>query len=108
MRGRTSRGGREADMFDRIGRSIELAKASFRVLRADKELLLFPFVSFLVLVVVSISFIVPSMVFGVFDDATRGQVSIMSYVLAFLFYVVSYTVIFFFNTALVGAAMIRL
>ena len=32
----------------------------------------------------------------------------MSYVLAFLFYVVSYTVIFFCNTALVGAAMIRL
>jgi uncharacterized protein DUF6159 len=95
-------------MFDRIGRSIELAKASFRVLRADKELLLFPFVSFLVLIVVSISFIVPSLVLGVFDDAVRGEVGIMSYVLAFLFYVVSYTVIFFFNTALVGAALIRL
>lgn len=38
-------------MFDSIGRSIELAKASLRVLRADKELLLFPFVSFIALVI---------------------------------------------------------
>jgi len=95
-------------VFDRIGRSIELAKASFRVLRADKELLLFPLVSFFVLIIVSISFIVPSLALGVFTDAARGQVSIASYVLAFLFYVVCYTVIFFFNTALVGAALIRL
>jgi hypothetical protein len=95
-------------VFDRIGRSIELAKASFRVLRADKELLLFPFVSFIALVIVSISFVIPSMALGVFNDAARGEVSIASYVLAFLFYLVCYTVIFFFNTALVGAALIRL
>jgi hypothetical protein len=95
-------------MFDRIGRSIELAKASFRVLRADKELLLFPFVSFLVLILVSISFFVPFALVGGVDSATRGQANIASYVVGFLFYVVSYTVIFFFNTALVGAAMIRL
>lgn len=95
-------------MFDRIGRSIELAKASFRVLRADKELLLFPLVSFLVLIVVTISFMVPFALLGGVDSATRGQVNIASYVLLFVFYVVSYTVIFFFNTALVGAAMIRL
>ena len=40
-------------MFDRIGRSIELAKASLGVLRADKELLLFPLVSFIALVIVT-------------------------------------------------------
>jgi hypothetical protein len=33
---------------------------------------------------------------------------ILGYVVAFIFYVVMYSVIFYFNTALVGAAMIRL
>lgn len=95
-------------MFQSIGRSIELAKASLSVLRADKELLIFPFVSFVALVIVTISFAVPFALVGGIDDASRGQTNIVSYVIAFLFYVVSYTVIFFFNTALVGAAMIRL
>ena len=95
-------------MFDRIGRSIELAKASFRVLRADKELLIFPLVSFIALVVVSISFLASLAIFGVITDAQRGTVNIASYVIGFAFYVVTYMVIFFFNTALVGAAMIRL
>jgi hypothetical protein len=95
-------------VFQSIGRSIELAKASFSVLRSDKELLVFPIVSFMALVVVTISFAVPFAFMGGFEDAANGQVSVASYVLAFLFYLVSYTVIFFFNTALVGAAMIRL
>jgi hypothetical protein len=46
-------------LFQSIGRSIELAKASLAVLRSDKELLLFPLVSFIALVIVTISFAVP-------------------------------------------------
>jgi len=95
-------------MFGSIGRSWELAKGSFRVLRADKELLVFPLVSFIALVIVLISFAVPFLLLGGFTDARTGTVNIASYVLGFVFYVVNYTVIFFFNTALVGAAMIRL
>ena len=95
-------------MFSSIGRSWELAKDSFRVLRSDKELLLFPLLSFVVLVIVSISFFVPFMAVGGVTSAQNGQTNIASYVVAFLFYVVSYTVTFFFQTALVGAAMIRL
>ena len=37
-----------------------------------------------------------------------GSLPILAYVVLFLFYLVSYTVTFFFNTALVGAALIRL
>jgi len=95
-------------MFDSIGRSWELAKGSFRVLRSDKELLIFPLLSFIALVIVSISFFFPFMWVGGITSAQDGQMNIASYVVAFAFYVVSYTVTFFFQTALVGAAMIRL
>ncbi len=95
-------------MFQSIGRSIELAKASLRVLRTDKELLLFPFVSFIALVIVTASFAVPMWLTGAITDAADGRLNIPGAIVAFLFYLVSYTIIFFFNTALVGAAMIRL
>jgi hypothetical protein len=95
-------------MFDSIGRSWELAKGSFRVLRSDKELLIFPLLSFIALVIVSISFFLPFMWVGGITSAQNGETNIASYVVAFVFYVVSYTVTFFFQTALVGAAMIRL
>jgi hypothetical protein len=95
-------------MFDSIGRSWELAKGSFRVLRSDKELLIFPFLSFIALVIVSISFFLPFMWVGGVTSAENGEANIASYVIAFLFYVVAYTVTFLFQTALVGAAMIRL
>ncbi|HUP83963.1 MAG TPA: DUF6159 family protein [Candidatus Limnocylindria bacterium] len=95
-------------MFGSIGRSWELAKGSFRVLRSDKELLIFPLLSFVALVIVSISFIYPFYLVGGFTSAQNGEANIASYVIAFIFYVVSYTVTFFFQTALVGAAMIRL
>jgi hypothetical protein len=45
---------------------------------------------------------------GGLTSAQNGETNIASYVVAFIFYVVSYTVTFFFQTALVGAAMIRL
>ena len=64
-------------MFASFGRSIELAKASFAVLRSDKELLLFPLVSFIALVVGSIA-LVGAAVSGIFVAslyryATRGD-----------------------------------
>ena len=95
-------------MFQTFSRSLELAKASLRVLRSDKELLLFPFISFIALVIVTISFAVPLWLTGAITDAADGKINIVGAVIAFLFYLVSYTVTFFFNTALVGAAMIRL
>jgi hypothetical protein len=95
-------------VFDTFRRSWELTKASLGVLRSDKELLLFPLISFFALVVVTISFAVPWALTGGLTDIERGQPGILTYVLAFLFYLVTYTVMFFFQTALVGAAMIRL
>ena len=59
-------------MFGSIGRSWELAKDSFRVLRADKELLIFPLLSGVMLIIVSISFFVPFVAFGGITSAQNG------------------------------------
>jgi hypothetical protein len=95
-------------MMERFRRSLELARASFAVLRADKELLLFPLISFLALAVVVIAFAIPFVLVATGGQPGSSPNSVPLLVLGFLFYVVAYSVIFFFNTALVGAAMIRL
>ena len=96
-------------MFQRLSNSWELVKASWRVLLADKELMVFPLVAFLASIVVLITFAVPTVLAGVLDSAVAsGELSIFSYIVAFLFYAVMYFVTIFFNSALVGAAMIRL
>ena len=95
-------------MFATFENSWELVKASAGVLKAEKSLLVFPAISTVALVVVIATFLVPTALLnpGVFSD--EGGVSPFAAVLAFVFYFVQYAVILFFNTALVGAAMIRL
>ena len=97
-------------MFQRLSNSWSLVKASAAVLRADKELMLFPAVSAVLSVVVLITFAVPTFMAGLFDAAALRDSGfpLAGYVVGFLFYVVQYFVIFFCNTALVGAALIRL
>lgn len=96
-------------MLDRITNSWNLIKASAAVLRADKELIIFPIVSGILTLLVMLTFAVPTILAGVFDDAiTRGNVPVAGYIIGFLFYLSQYFVILFANSALVGAAMIRL
>ena len=93
----------------KFARSWALAKASMDVLRADKELVVFPLVSSVVTIVVAASFLLPIFGLGLMRHLGGGGGSAVAlYVLLFAFYLVQYFVIFFFNTALVGAAMIRL
>ncbi|MBS0463388.1 MAG: hypothetical protein JSS03_00200 [Proteobacteria bacterium] len=93
----------------KFARSWELVKASAAVLRSDKELLVFPLVSAIATTVVALTFILPLLASGTFHQFHRGEpLPGPMYIWMFLFYVAQYTVIFFCNTALVGAAMIRL
>ena len=93
----------------KFARSWALAKASMAVLRSDKELLVFPLVSSAVALLVALSFLLPVFGLGLARDAIDGGgMTAGMYVLLFCFYLVQYFVIFFFNSALVGAAMIRL
>lgn len=92
-------------MFKRFSNSWELVKASADVLRADKELVVFPIVSAVLVLIVTVSFVVPLALVG---SDSGDAMTAASYVLGFLFYLCSYFVIFFCNSALVGAALIRL
>jgi hypothetical protein len=93
----------------RFSRSLDLAKASWSVVRADKELLLLPVMSVASLLVIVGSFVVPFAALGGFRTGV-GSVDpgTGSTVAALAFYVVAYFIALFFNTALVGAAMIRM
>jgi hypothetical protein len=98
-------------MFDRLSRSWQLVKASGAVLLQDRKLLLFPLISGVATLLVVASFALP--VFGVLVFDRYGghgpRISGMPfYLIGFLFYLVQYFVIFFFNSALVGAAMMHL
>lgn len=92
-------------MFDKLSRSWHLVKASAAVLRSDKELLVFPVISAVASLLVAATFLLPIFGLGLLEG---GEIGPLGMALGFLFYLVQYFVIFFFNTALVGAAMIRL
>ena len=91
-------------MFDKFSRSWDLVKASASVLRSDKELMLFPVISGLATLAVLATFLVPMFALRIFADG----IGLGGAVFGFLFYFVQYSVMIFFNCALVGAAMIRL
>lgn len=91
-------------MFDKFSRSWDLVKASASVLRSDKELMLFPVISGIVTLVVLATFLLPAYALRIFADGF----GVGGAVFGFVFYFVQYSVMIFFNCALVGAAMIRL
>ena len=95
-------------MFAKFAQSWSLVKASASVLRSDKELLVFPLLSGLASLIVIASFFIPAVLGGVFAGHEEGELNIVMYAVLFAFYVVQYFVIIFFNSALVGAALIRL
>ena len=95
-------------MAGRFSNSWALVKASADVLRLDKELMIFPLLSGVATILVAASFIAPIFLIGPEIFAEDGSASYTAYAFGFLFYLVQYSVIFFFNAALVGAALIRL
>jgi hypothetical protein len=95
-------------MAGSLSNSWSLVKASAHVLKMDKELLVFPVLSGLSMLLVVASFAVPVVLGGGLGLLGEDGSSYLAYVLGFLFYLVTYTVTFFFNSALVGAALIRL
>jgi hypothetical protein len=94
-------------MFDRIQRSVALLRASLDVLRQDNRQILFPVLSATASLLVLAAFLLP--VFGFRSiDGLRGTGKDAVYSFAFLFYVVQYFIITYFNAALVGATLVRL
>jgi hypothetical protein len=96
-------------MFATLSRTWELTKESFAVLRADKEILLFPVMSSIAAIVVTASFFIPLFMTGAFQSLQEGgEPAPFHYVILFAFYFANYFVIVFFNSALMACANIRL
>jgi hypothetical protein len=91
----------------RFGRSWQLTKMSFSVIRKDKEILLFPIISGVVSIIILASFFGVWFFFKGFDLANL-QPDLALYILLVLFYFISYFVVIFFNVALVACAMKRM
>lgn len=94
-------------MFESIGRSLALVKTSWDILMDDKKLLVFPVLSGIVSLFVILTFALPLLLTGSFMNNT-GLGPIAFYGLLFVFYVVSYFVVIFFNTALITCVNARL
>ena len=93
----------------RMSNSWAMLKASATVLRLDTELLIFPLLSTLAVILITVSLVALIMFFGgpealeALDDP--GYLVYSGGVVCYLFL---YTIIFFFNAGLVGATLIRL
>jgi hypothetical protein len=92
---------------DRITNGAGLARQSWRALRQNRQLLLFPAVSGIALIVASLLFLAAALGLGVFSGSEGGDDPdwLLGLILLFLFYLVAYTIAIFANTALVGAVL---
>ncbi len=88
----------------RIGRGWQLAKMSLRVVRKDKEILLFPLLSGIITILILASFFV-----GVFFTSGLSDANSWTfYIFFFVFYFVTFFISIFFNAAVIGCATIRM
>lgn len=90
------------NFFDRLSNGWKLAQSSFKILKANKQLILFPILSGTSLVLVIGSFFVITLANAGWDtDNIRELSSTGYYAVLFLFYLINYFIIVFFNMALI-------
>ncbi|OGS56573.1 MAG: hypothetical protein A3K60_00340 [Euryarchaeota archaeon RBG_19FT_COMBO_56_21] len=92
----------------RISRGWQLAKMSLRIIRKDKEILLFPLLSGIITLLILGSFFGGMFAFYGLEGITDDANSIVFYVFFGVFYFVSFFVTTFFNACVIGAATIRM
>jgi hypothetical protein len=96
---------------NRIQNGVELTRQSWAALRANPQLMIFPVISLIGMIIVTILFFIPVSATGIVAAMSdqSGRSSNINQTLftitIFLYYFVTYTVIIFSNTALVGAAL---
>jgi hypothetical protein len=107
-------------MFERIARSWDMTMSSFKLLREEKSLVVFPILSGICCLLVILSFAVPFIanpgLLGFAEAAEQAhelgveaevQLPLWFYPMLFLFYLCTYFVVIYFNSALIGAALLR-
>lgn len=92
----------------KISRGWQLAKMSLRIIRKDKEMLLFPLLSGIVTLLILGSFFGGMFAIYGLEGITDDANSIVFYVFFAAFYFVSFFVTTFFNACVIGAATIRM
>jgi len=96
-------------MLKNISRSWDLFKASCAVLIHNKSLIVYPLYAALVSLLLFASFIVPILFPSTFNIKLQGSsVFVLLLALGFLFYLIQYFIVLFFNAALIGAALMHL
>ena len=95
----------------KFSNTFSLMRASWEVLKKDKEILIFPLISGICCLLVVASFAIPLYASGNWrppgDEATANQ-QVAYYAVLFLFYFCNYFVIVFFNSAIIACAVIRM
>lgn len=98
-------------MFARMRVTWSLMIASWNVLRQMKGLILFPILSAICCLMVAASFIAPMAANGAWHPPAAGappQQKVVYYLVLFAFYFCNYTVITYFNVAVVAGAIARM
>ena len=92
------------NFFTRLSNGWHLAMNSFAVLKENRQLILFPILSGISMVLVISSFVVVALASAGWDVESFRDTdthNVLNYVVVFLYYLVNYFIIVFFNTALV-------
>jgi hypothetical protein len=101
-------------VFDKMAQSWELAGQCWKVLKEDPALLLFPLMSAAALILLIASFAAPVLAVAHHIDPVQTQYStthtarLFYYVMLGAFYLITYSVMMFFNTAMIAVALRRL
>ena len=90
------------NVFEKLSNGWTLSMNSLSVLKENKQLIIFPILSGVSMILIIGSFIVAMFASAGWDiDGIHEQGTVVNYVLAFLFYLINYFVVVFFNTALI-------
>lgn len=96
------------DFFERASNGWQIAKNSFKVLEQNRQLILFPVLSGVSLVLILGSFVTALLGSAGWDwdriDIGEESNATVNYLFVFLYYLVNYFVVVFFNTALTHCA----
>jgi len=92
----------------RISRGWEMTKTSLRVIKKDKELLIFPVLSGVFTLLIIGGFIAGMFLSVGWDGMFEGTMTYAFIGVLVVAYALAYFVVVFFNAALIGCAMIRL
>ncbi|MCF7810216.1 DUF6159 family protein [bacterium] len=90
----------------KISRTFELMRASWEVLKKDKEMLIFPLISGVCCLLIFASFIYPLYTGGHLQNSNDKEFG--NYFVFFIYYFCNYFVMIFFNAAIVACAKIRM